>query len=114
GGKATWLPIVLITCMDTVLVSALVDFRVQVETPLLSAAEHAPRVLLEPVEEKAGVTPEIGLLFASFRVMVMLEDAAPSATTGPVPVIVELPAVAGPAVKVTVPPVFTTGVAMDR
>ncbi len=44
--------------------------------------------------------------------MVTVDVAVPSATTGDVPVIVEFAATAEPAVKVTVPPVLTTGVAI--
>lgn len=46
--------------------------------------------------------------------MVMVEVADPSATTGEVPVIDEFAATGTPAVKVTVPPTFTTGVSIDR
>ena len=66
------------------------------------------------VAEKVGVCPEIGLLLASLKVMVTVEVAVPFATTGLVPVIVELTATAGPAVKTTVPSAFTTGVAIDN
>jgi hypothetical protein len=45
--------------------------------------------------------------------MVTVEVAEPSATTGPVPVIVEGAAAGAPAVKVTVPSAFTIGVAME-
>src|SRR5437870_12332838 len=45
--------------------------------------------------------------------MLTVEVATPFATTGLVPVMVELAAAAGPAVKVTVPPVFSTGVAIE-
>jgi hypothetical protein len=62
------------------------------------------------VAEKVGTIPLTELLFASLRVIVTLDAAVPSATTGPVPVIVELTATAGPGVKMTVPPIFTTGV----
>ena len=54
------------------------------------------------------------MLLASLRVMVTVEVAFPSATTGEVPMMVELAATAAPAVKVTVPPVLMTGVAMDK
>ena len=59
--------------------------------------------MVEPVSvaEKVGVTPGTGLLRASRRVMVTDEVATPSAVTGPVPVIVEFPAVAEPGLKVT-------------
>jgi hypothetical protein len=42
--------------------------------------------------------------------MVTVEVATPSATTGPVPVMVEFTATAESATKTTVPPVFETGV----
>ncbi len=45
--------------------------------------------------------------------MVTVEVADPSAITGEVPVMVELAATALPDVKVTFPPAFTTGVAID-
>lgn len=60
-----------------------------------------------------GVDPETALLLTSLRVMVMVEVATPLATTGEVPVIVELAATGDPAVNVTVPPAFTTGVAIE-
>src|ERR1041384_889133 len=68
--------------IDSVLISAVVDARVQVETPAPLVAEQAPYVLLEPVAEKVGVTPGTPLLFASFRVIVMVDVAVPSAVTG--------------------------------
>ena len=55
-----------------------------------------------------------GLLLASLKVIVTVEVAVPFATTGLVPVIVELTATAEPAVKITVPSALTTGVAMDN
>lgn len=45
---------------------------------------------------------------------VTVEVAEPLATTGLVPVIVEFTATAAPAVKVTDPSAFTTGVAIER
>ena len=53
-------------------------------------------------------------MLASLKVIVTVEVPDPLATTGLVPVIVELTATTEPAVKVTVPPAFTTGVAIDR
>ena len=44
----------------------------------------------------------------------MVEVSESLATTGPVPVMVELSATATPAVKITVPSLFETGVAMDK
>ena len=66
------------------------------------------------VAENVGVEPDTGLLFTSRRVIVTVEVAEPSATTGEVPVIVEFAATGEPAVKVTVPPAFTTGVDIER
>jgi hypothetical protein len=55
-----------------------------------------------------------GLFRASFKVMLTLEVATPLATTGLVPVIVELAASAAPAVKTTDPSAFATGVKRER
>jgi len=66
------------------------------------------------VAEKVGVWPETRLLFASLRVMVTAEVAAPLATTGLVPVIVELTATTTSGLNTTVPSAFTTGVAIER
>ena len=54
------------------------------------------------VASNIGVIPGTGLLLASLRVMVTVELAIPSVVTGPVPAIVEFPAVGPPAVKATV------------
>ena len=66
------------------------------------------------VAVKFGVMPETPLLFASNIVMVTVEVAIPSASTGPVPVIVELVATAVPATKVIVPSALVTGAVMDK
>ena len=50
----------------------------------------------------------------SLRVMVTVEVEAPSATTGPDPMIVEFAATGIPAVKITDPSALTTGVAIER
>ena len=102
--------------IDNVLVSALVDARVQVETPEAFVTEQAPFVLVVPVfvALNVGVWPETGLEFASLKVMVTAEVAVPFAITGPVPVMVEFAATAEPAEKMTVPSAFTTGVAIDK
>ena len=63
---------------------------------------------------KVGTIPDTALLAASFRVMVTVEVAVPSAITGVVPEIEELRATAEPAVKTTVVPALTTGVAIER
>src|SRR5437870_5572730 len=101
--------------MESVLTSAFVDASVHVDTPDAFVAAHAPYTLVLPVSvaEKVGVTPETGLRYVSFSVMLTVEVATPFVTTGLVPVMVELAATAEPAVKVTVPPLFTTGVAMQ-
>ncbi len=64
--------------------------------------------------ENVGVSPATGLLLISFKVIVTVEVADPSATTGEVPEMLELAATGEPAVKVTVPPVLVTGVAIER
>ena len=46
--------------------------------------------------------------------MVTAEVAEPLATTGLVPVMVELPASAAPGLNITEPSAFTTGVDMER
>ena len=65
------------------------------------------------VAEKVGVCPATKLLLISLRVIVTAEVATPLATTGPVPVIVELAATAAPAVKMTVPSALATGVTIE-
>src|SRR6266567_1812388 len=71
--------------MDSVFTSAVVDCRLQVEMPKALVAEQGPKVLLDPLAEKVGVIPGTGLLFTSFKVIVMIEVAVPSAVTGLVP-----------------------------
>src|SRR5205085_726573 len=73
--------------------------------PLL--AEHAPRVLVEPVATNVGVVPASGLLKVSLSVIVTVDFVAPSATTGLVALMLALPTALG--VNVTVPPVTATG-----
>ena len=100
---------------ESVFVSPCVDLRVQVETPEALLLEHAPYTLVLPVSvaEKVGTTPELALLFTSFRVIVTVDVAVPSALTGPEAVIVEVAADAPAELKTTVPPVRTTGVASE-
>lgn len=62
---------------------------------------------------KVGVVPTTALLLLSLRLMVTVEVATLSATTGPVPVIVELATEAASAMKVTLPSVFETGVRIE-
>ena len=64
--------------------------------------------------ENVGVWPETGLLLVSRSVMVTVEFAAPSATTGPVPVIVEFTATGEDETNTTVPSLFATGVTIER
>jgi hypothetical protein len=102
--------------MVSALVSALLEAKVQVDTPDAFVTEHDPYALVDPVfvAENVGVWPETLLLFESFKVMVTIDVAIPSATTGLVPVMFELMATAGPAVKMTEPSVFETGVRIER
>jgi hypothetical protein len=102
--------------IERVLVSAVKDVRVQVDTPEASVAEHVPMTLVVPVfvAVNVGTVPDTKLLLTSFRVIVTVEEATPSAATGPDPVIVEFAATAAPAVNVTDPPDLITGVAIDR
>lgn len=100
--------------MESVFTSATVEASVHVATPLAFVAPHAEAVLPVPEALKTGVVPLIGLLFASRNVTVTVDVATPSAVTGLVPVMVEFAMAAAPAMNVTSPPVFTTGVAMAR
>jgi hypothetical protein len=50
----------------------------------------------------------------SIKVIVTADVAIPSATTGPVPAIVEFAATGEPAVKTTAPSALITGVAIER
>lgn len=102
--------------IESVFDSALRDVSVQVEIPEASVTEQTEYALVVPesVAEKVGVSPGTGLLAESFSVMVTVEVATPSATTGPVPVIVEFATEAPAAVKTTFVPALTTGVAMER
>ena len=98
-----------------VLVSALVDTRVQIEIPVTASLKlQVPRVLPVPEAVKVGTTlGAIALLLASFKVIVMLAVAVPLAVTGLIPAIVEFPALALPPVKTTVPPERETGVTIE-
>lgn len=62
----------------TDLVSALVDFKLQVESPLASELEQAPTTLLEPVTVRVGTTPALATPFC-FTLTEMVELATPSA-----------------------------------
>jgi hypothetical protein len=102
--------------IERVFDSALVEVNVQVDTPLASLEEQAVMTLVEPVSvaPKVGTVPDTPLLFASFNVMVIVDEAVPSAITGDVPVIEEFTATGVPGVKSTVPSALTTGVAIER
>jgi hypothetical protein len=99
--------------IESVLISALVEVNVQVDSPLASVTEHALYVFTVPLAVKVGVVPTTALLLLSSKVMVTVEVATPSATTGLVPVMLELATAAESAVKVTVPSAFTNGVAIE-
>ena len=108
--KVMALPVLIIgVAKAMVLISALVDLKVHVETPLASVEEQVPRVLPVPVDEKVGTVPATGLLLESLNVIVTVEVAVLSATTGEVPTMVEFATDGAPAVKVTVPPSLVTG-----
>ena len=66
------------------------------------------------VAEKVGVWPATTLSKASFNVTVTVDVAAPLATTGPVPLMVEKVAATLPATKLTVPSALMIGVAIER
>jgi hypothetical protein len=115
--KTTELPALTTgVAIERVFDSAVFDLRVQVETPEALVEEQALMTLVEPVSValNVGTVPDTKLLFASLSVIVIVEEAVPSATTGVVPVIEEFTATAAPAVKTAVPPAFTTGVAIER
>ena len=64
--------------------------------------------------EKVGVWPTTGLFEASLRIIVTVDDALPSASTGPVPVMLEFAAEAVADVKTTVPPDLIIGESIER
>lgn len=99
--------------IERVLTSALVEVSVQTDSPFASVALQLPGVVPVPLAVKVGVVPTTALLLLSFKVTVTVEVATPSATTGPVPVMLELATAAESAVKVTVPSAFTNGVAIE-
>lgn len=61
------------------------------------------------VAEKFGSIPATGLLFASLRVIVIVESVAPSAACGDVPVIVEFAETGREDENSTTSPVTATG-----
>ncbi len=62
----------------TFLVSALVDFIEQVESPFASVLEHALTILFEPVTVSVGTTPALATPFC-FTLTETVELATPSA-----------------------------------
>lgn len=68
------------------------------------------------VAENVGVMPMLGLFPPSRRVIEIVDVATPSATTGPVPVMLEFAATGAEATKivVVVTPPNPAGVAMER
>ena len=59
------------------------------------------------------MTPEIGLLKSSRKVIEIAEVETPSALTGVVPRIVDVVALGLPGIKTTKPSAFETGVAIE-
>lgn len=66
-----------------------------------------------PLVVNVGVRPATGLLLASRKVIVTVEVAVLSATTGDVPVMLEFAAMGAPASKTTVPPVLLIGAVIE-
>ena len=66
------------------------------------------------VAKNVGVCPETGLLEISLRVIVIVDVATPSASTGVVPLIEEFAAEAAAEVNTTVPSALETGVKRER
>ena len=102
--------------IERTLLSAVLDLSVQVEMPEMSDDEQALITFVVPVSvaENVGTVPETKLLLTSLRVIVIVDEAVPSATTGVVPLIEEFKATAAPAVKTVTPPALMTGVAIER
>ncbi len=63
---------------------------------------------------KVGVAPLTGLLKASRKIIETFEAATPFAVIFDVPLMLELAATIGPAVKTTVPSAFVNGEVMER
>lgn len=113
GVKTTVSP-VLMTGAEilTVLDSALVERKVQVDTPRVFVAEQVSNELFDPVEVNVGTIPTTGALLESFKEIITFEVATLLAITGPVAVIDEFAATADPLWKITVPPDLEIGVSM--
>lgn len=82
--------------IDKVFVSAVVEARVQFDTPVALEVEQTPYVLLDPLAEKVGITPGTAFEFASFNVIVIADVEVPLAVTGVVPLIVDVVADTAP------------------
>ena len=116
GIKVTTFPVTAIGEVNCrVLASAVVEAKVQTERPLPFEEVHSPYLLVGPVlvALKMGVTPEIGLLKRSLRIIEIAEEETPSAFTGVVPAMVVVRLLTLPGLKVTVPSDFETGVAIE-
>ena len=102
--------------IERILISAFRELKAQIDTPEESVTEQALYEFEVPVSvaEKVGVSPSTAFPFTSRRVMVMVEVAAPSATTGEVPFMDDVVATTVPAIKVTDPPLLETGVTIER
>jgi len=87
--------------MAKVLVSAFVDFIAQTEVPVASVVEQVPGVLPVPEALNWGITPATATPASFFKTIVTVEVATPSASTGPVPLIVEFAADTVVAIPVT-------------
>ena len=85
-------------------VSALVSLTVRVTTPLALDAPLAAEIVELPLPAlSVTVLPLTGLLFASLRVTVMVEDVDPSATTEVgLALTVEVPELTAPGFTVSV------------
>jgi hypothetical protein len=115
GLKVTLEPVLTTgLAMESVLTSAFVEARVHVDIPLAFVALQVPAVLFVPLDVKVGTIPTTALLAESLSVIVTVDVATPSATTGPVPVMLEFAATAAPDWKTTVPSDFVTGVTIER
>ncbi len=69
--------------IDKVFVSSIVDLIDPTDTPALSVAPPWVNVLLVPEEVKVGITPVTRLPLMSFKVIVTVAEAVPSAFIGP-------------------------------
>ena len=66
-----------------------------------------------PLALNVGVVPEIALLKASSKVMLIVEGVVPSFSIGVVPVMVDCVLEGDPGIKVTVPSALFTGAVIE-